>query len=975
MNIDLQGWLRPRYGLILIVLGAFVGGYGMRGRFAASPDPSAPAEAAEMAASEDGEPAEGESSEEEPPQVQWWTCSMHPQIRQPEPGKCPICAMDLIPVTESTAEGGFSARRLTMSREAARLADIQTAPVERRFAAATVRLVGRVTYDETRVKTITAWVPGRLDRLYVDYTGTVVETGNHMVSVYSPKLLAAQEELLQALQARQELSDSAVQIMRRTAGGTVDSAGEKLRLWGLTEEQIRDVERRGEPRDHLTIYAPMGGTVIKKHRDEGEYVETGSPIYTIADLSHLWVKLDAYESDMEWIRYGQQVEFTTEAYPGETFEGRISFIDPHVDERTRTVNVRVNVANPQGKLKPGMFLHGVVHSRVAAGGRVVAPELAGKWISPMHPEIVKSEPGTCDVCGMDLVRAESLGYAAVGQSTSEKPLVIPTSAALVTGKRAVVYVKDPDSPTPAFEGREIVLGPRAGDYYIVRRGLTENESVVTNGNFKIDSSLQIQAKPSMMNPLGAVAGSAGGHDHGTAGGGKTQKAEEKEGGHLRYRARAIVRAAKAVEDVLRGEDLPAVRAAFGQVGEKVDAVPAESLDTETAKVWKEFEMLIGNDAFQGARVETQEEAEEAFELLEEHVAALGARLGLHGAEVERFDAPTAFRRRLKQVWSAYVDLHAALAEDDAEAAAEAAATALGAIEAVKPEGLEADARQRWAETAEKLTESFSNVSEAPDTTQLRAAFAALTPVLQNALRAFGPQVEEPIYRLSCAMALDGRGAGWLQHGREVRNPYFGQSMLGCGEVVDRVVEPSAEPVEPRTAELRTGPPAGAAAAPGLVSAPDAFRRQLVEVWNAYRSVHSALAADDAATTRTKLSDIRAALKAADMNLLNETSHRAWMEQMQDIREAIGRMEEAEDLSGLRRAFPFLTETVGCSVAAFGLSPGRTVYRLECPMAFDGEGGTWLQESREVVNPYFGTAMQRCGEVVDTILNAPSDSSS
>ena len=325
--------------------------------------------------------------------------------------------------------------------------------------------------------------------------------------IYSPELLSAQEELLQAVQAVRELEASDVSIMKETTLSMVEAARGRLRLWGLKSEQIAEIEKRGKPTDHITIYAPMSGVVIHKNAQQGMYVKTGTRIYTIADLSTIWVRLDAYESDMMWLRYGQEVEVTTEAYPAEVFHGKVAFIDPVLNDKTRTVKVRVNVPNPDGKLKPGMFVRAVVRPKVAAAGRVMEPHLAGKWICPMHPEIVKDGAGACDICQMDLVTAESLGYVAVTEQESVKPLVIPATAPLITGKRAVVYVEVPDKDRPTYEGREVALGPRAGDYYIVRNGLKEGEIVVTNGNFKIDSALQIQAKPSMMSPeAGAPAG-------------------------------------------------------------------------------------------------------------------------------------------------------------------------------------------------------------------------------------------------------------------------------------------------------------------------------------------------------------------------------------------------------------------------------------------------------------------------------------
>jgi Cu(I)/Ag(I) efflux system membrane fusion protein len=421
--------------------------------------------------------------------AQIWTCSMHPQIRQPKPGKCPICFMDLVPI-ESGSDDQLGPRQLKLTPAAVKLAEIETAPVTRGFKAAEIRMVGKIEVDETAVKTITARMPGRLDRLFVDYTGITVRKGDHLVSLYSPDLITAQQELIQATKAFKQY---------HSGQSTVNAVRDKLKLWGLTPGQIETIEKQASPSDHLTIFSPMAGIVVEKHAVEGAYVTTGNPIYTIADLSRLWVKLDAYESDISWLRYGQTVEFETEAFPGDVFTGKIAFIDPVLDPKTRTVKVRVNVPNPAYKLKPGLFVRAVVHSKLSMSGRVMDPELSGKWICPMHPEVVKERPGACDVCGMQLVKAADLGYAEPSKEDKEAPLIIPASAPLITGKRAVVYVAVPGKEG-VFEGKEIVLGPRTGDQYIVKEGLAEGEQVVVNGAFKIDSDLQIQAKPSMMSP-------------------------------------------------------------------------------------------------------------------------------------------------------------------------------------------------------------------------------------------------------------------------------------------------------------------------------------------------------------------------------------------------------------------------------------------------------------------------------------------
>jgi Cu(I)/Ag(I) efflux system membrane fusion protein len=457
-----------------------------------------------------GGSSEADHAAEEASEPTAWTCSMHPQIQLPKQGKCPICFMDLIPV-ESGGGEELDPRQIRMSKTAKELARIETSVVHRAFAEREVRMVGKVAYDETSVANITAWVPGRLDRLYADFTGITVKKGDHMVYIYSPELLATQEELQQAKTAVEALGNTDSAVLRSTADVTLDAAREKLRLFGLTESQIANIESSGVTSDHLTIYAPIGGVVVEKHALEGMYVQTGTRIYTIADLTQLWVIFEAYESDLPWLRYGQEVTFTSPSFPGTAFEALISFIDPGVDPKTRSVRVRAIVDNRELKLKPEMFVHGVVVSRVNGNGDVIDENLAGMWISPMHPEVVKDRPGSCDVCGMPLVKAESLGYASRAADDEKAPLLVPASAPLITGKRAIVYVEVSDDEGPVFEGREVELGPRAGDSYVVMSGLSEGELVVTNGAFKIDSELQIQAKPSMMSPEGGAP--PPGHQH------------------------------------------------------------------------------------------------------------------------------------------------------------------------------------------------------------------------------------------------------------------------------------------------------------------------------------------------------------------------------------------------------------------------------------------------------------------------------
>lgn len=808
-----------------------------------------------------------------------WTCSMHPQIRSASPGKCPICGMDLIPVANKS--GGM--RTLTVSPETRGLMNIATAPVVRKYVSHEIPMVGKVDYDETKFGYITAWVPGRLDRLYVDYTGVQVNKGDHMVYIYSPELYSAQEELIQALKYQASRQDP----NRFTPSiNLVESAREKLRLLGLTEEQIRGIERQDRPSDHLTIYSPVSGVVIEKLKQEGEYVKTGERVYTVADLNQVWVHLDAYEADLPWVRYGQNVTITTEAYPGEEFHGRIAFIQPVLNDKTRTVKVRVNVPNPNGKLKPEMFVHAVVRPQVAAAGRVMDPSLAGKWISPMHPEIVKDEPGTCDICGMPLVRAESLGFVTPDTDENRAPLVIPYSAALVTGRRAIVYVELPETPRgigtafegiraalsaediqairnafavlsdvldrpygeagtgyaqqlwnryanqlathvlagqrvrtkeeaqdvfallepimselqqdfaplgqPTFEGREIVLGPRAGNYYLVRNGLKEGELVVTQGNFKIDAEIQIQAKPSMMTPEG---GGGGGHDHGGAG--TTQSSADEHAGHkialpaaFNDQLRALQGAYEQVAKATEQQDAGKATAAFAEFGRTLEAVDGSQLTGHARMQWKEFAMLLGNDVVEGREAEQMTEVDRAFLLLKAHMRRLREELGITSdaqPTIEHLVAPAAFQQNLAAVWERYLALQNELAADEfanAKAAVTSFESSVATVDASMLSGRVAEVWQRESGNLAKLGESLKQAS---DIQAMRIAFKPLSEEIGVLARSFGFGDAGPIYELHCPMAFQGQGAVWYQENDQVRNPYYGSSMLTCADRVERVV--------------------------------------------------------------------------------------------------------------------------------------------------------------------------------------------
>jgi Cu(I)/Ag(I) efflux system membrane fusion protein len=675
-------------------------------------------------------------------------------------------------------------RQLTVSENARKLMDIVTAPVERKFVSAVVRMIGKVDYDETKLAYIAAWFPGRLDRLYVDYTGVPVKEGDHMVYLYSPELISAQEELLQALEAVKNVQDTQLSVMREMTESTVIAAREKLRLWGLKAGQIEEIERTGKVQDHMTIYAPSSGIVIHKNALEGMYVQTGTRIYTIADLSQVWVKMDAYESDLEWLRYGQEVEFTTVSYPGSVFKGTISFIDPILNDRTRSVKIRINVPNADGRLKPGMFVKATVRADVAAGGRIMEAALAGKWICPMHPEVIKPNSGKCDICQMPLVTTESLGYASDDPAVAQKPLVIPVSAALVTGTRAIVYVQVPDTDKPTFEGREIVLGPRAGDYYLVRSGLGEGELVVVKGNFKIDSSLQIMAKPSMMTPEGA--GGGGMHDHGP------KTSQDSTAGQpavelpplFEYQLKAVLAAAENVGPAAAGQDVAAIQSAFAAVDRAIKDVDMENLTGHVHMLWMELSMRLTNDAVEGAHAKTLNDARRVAGSLSETLKFTRSKFGLvHEHPMQpRLSINSEFRDQLTKVFDRYFAMQKALAGDTSASAAKAANESLDVLRAVDMGLLTGEDHDKWMQASTAIQTILTKAGQTEDIKSQREEFYLLSQQMTEVARRFGSALQGPVYLLHCPMAFDNKGAGWLQLDDQTLNPYFGAQMLQCGGV-------------------------------------------------------------------------------------------------------------------------------------------------------------------------------------------------
>lgn len=367
-------------------------------------------------------------------EAETWTCSMHPQIKIDHPGKCPICAMDLITLTNHSISTDSLSVHLT--KDAIELAHVQTSIVSRQNAEKEIRLYGKVQTDERLLQSQVAHIPGRIEKLVVNFTGETVRKGQTLAMLYSPELITTQQELIEAAKTKTTMPD------------IYEAAKEKLHQWKLTDKQITSIEQTGKIQSSVEIKATTSGIVTARRVNTGDYISQGAVLYDIADLSHVWILFDAYESDLLFLNKGNKINFTLQALPGTIFQEKITFIDAVVDPTTRISKVRVEVNNKSGLLKPEMFATGVVNANL--------PQYRDK-------------------------------------------LIIPRSSVLWTGKRSIVYVKDKGTDNYTFKMREIELGPMLGNSYVITNGLTEGEEVVTQGAFSIDAAAQLEGKPSMMN--------------------------------------------------------------------------------------------------------------------------------------------------------------------------------------------------------------------------------------------------------------------------------------------------------------------------------------------------------------------------------------------------------------------------------------------------------------------------------------------
>lgn len=497
-----------------------------------------------------------------------WTCSMHPQIRESEPGNCPICGMELIPARSQGTEADEDNYSMVMTASAVRLAGIQTTPVIQAVPQRILDLPGRIRVDERRITRITAHFPGRVRDLNVNFTGAPIRKGEPMATIYSPELITAQRELLEAA-ARMERNPR-----------LYESARQKFRLWEFTDEQIREIEESGEVRNELEILSPADGYVLSRNIAEEQHVTEGTVIFEVANLDQVWVVLDAYEEDLHWIQPGDSIFFHTRANPGQQHEATIAWIDPVFDPDTRTVGIRADLVNHGNHFKPDMLVRGTLQSEME----------------------------------------------------SEK-LMVPASSVLWTGPRSLVYVQDTSADVPRFEAREVVLGIRAGDHFVIEEGVNEGEEVVFHGNFRIDSEMQLADRFSMMNrELGS--GAIRLHDHrdmemNDLDGHNRNEEETQQDSDTHDHTDAIDGATDSFredfksllahyldgKEALFESDTDAVRAAFQQAAKTLGSIGVHRMEGDAHIRWMEQYEAIEGHVNQIMETESKESLHEGFSLL------------------------------------------------------------------------------------------------------------------------------------------------------------------------------------------------------------------------------------------------------------------------------------------------------------------------------------------------------------------------
>ena len=570
---------------------------------------------------------EGHSAEEHAGSTTW-TCSMHPQIQKDKAGNCPICGMELIPMKSDEAEDGEAEKySVKLSNAAMKIAEVEMTTIEKKMPYKEIYLPGKILADERNIAELTSRFPGRIEKLMINFTGQKVQKGQLLAKIYSPELITAQKELFEAIK------------FKETSPSYYNASRNKLKLWDLTDDQITKIEKSGDVNFYFDVLSPITGTVTMRHISLGDYVKEGTALFEVVDLSKVWVMFDAYESDIPWIKEGDKISFQIKSIPTKKFESIVTFIDPVLDPMSRVAKVRAEMTNADDLLKPEMLAEGILKTML---------------------------PG------------------------SDEKIVVPKSAVLWTGKKAVVYVMTNDHSN-MFQFREIELGEEAGSYYVVHHGLMEGEMVASNGVFKIDAAAQLKGEKSMMNPEGGKVSM--GHNHG----GSSDEKKKDSGSSSEH----------------EGHD--------------------QSGSAESMK------MTVDEN----------------------------------------------FKIELTQAYKTQLSLLEAFISSDQQKVKAEANKAILALEGVNMNLLKGDMHQEWMKALKEFNDVLTSIIAKEEIEKQRLSFADYNDIWYKAVKTFGVS-DVTIYYQYCPMAKNGEGAYWLSNSEKIRNPYYGEAMLGCGEVKETI---------------------------------------------------------------------------------------------------------------------------------------------------------------------------------------------
>lgn len=483
-----------------------------------------------------------------------YTCSMHPQIRQNEPGLCPLCGMELTPLDGTSSENSMV---FAMTSEAMALANIQTSLAVKQKPEYEVELSGKLALNEQNKAIIPSNFSGRIEELYIDFTGQSIEIGQKMATIYSPDLAIAQNELLEARK------------FKETQPAIYFAARDKLKWWKISEEQIKQIEDGGIVIEKLDVFADRSGIVLNRLVSKGDYVNKGTPLFELADITKLWVMLDAYEVDLPRLRIGQSIQFKVSSLPNRDFNSKITFIDPMVNPMTRTASVRAEILNTQGLLKPEMF----IAARVKSG-------------------------------------------------SSSTSIMVPKRSILWTGKRSVIYVKSGSGKSSGFEMREIQLGPIAGDYFVVEKGLKEGEEFVSNGVFAVDAAVQLNGGLSMMNQP------------------SSKKVEVNDG--FQKQLDQVTKDYFEIKNQLVLNDVKLSTKAASRLYKTLDQVSTSSLEENALKIWTQQKSDLMSHLKNMERSQDINEIRLDFSFLTQLITEMVEIFGLHSGEIFVDYCPMAF---------------------------------------------------------------------------------------------------------------------------------------------------------------------------------------------------------------------------------------------------------------------------------------------------------------------------------------------